>query len=87
MAAAYRAAGRYEDADAHIRWCLARRPDLRHLNEWLKDAAKRRTLVDRNRRERLAKLSEARAALAETTGMQTTTASRESESETSVPSE
>lgn len=53
LAAAYYALERFNDADPHIRWCLARRPDLRHLKVWLTESAKRRTAVDRNRRLRV----------------------------------
>lgn len=49
---ALRAAERYDEADPHLRWCLARRPDIRYLHGWLAEAAKRRTAVDKNRRAR-----------------------------------
>ncbi len=54
MAAALRATDRFDEADSHIRWCLARRPDISYLAVWLQEAAKRRTKVDENRRYRLA---------------------------------
>ncbi|MEO0530742.1 MAG: O-antigen ligase family protein [Planctomycetota bacterium] len=57
LAAVYYALERFDDADPHIRWCLARRPDLRHLKVWLAEGAKRRTAVDRNRRLRLSSAS------------------------------
>lgn len=44
---------RFAEADPHLRWCLARRPDIRYLQGWLKEGAKRRTAVDQNRRRRL----------------------------------
>ena len=50
---AYRDAERFDDSDPHIRWCLARRPDIRYLRSWLQESAKRRTLVDQNRRGRM----------------------------------
>ena len=52
LAGALRDAERFEEADTHIRWCLARRPDIRYLHVWLTESAKRRTEVDRNRRSR-----------------------------------
>ncbi len=52
LAHALHMAERFDAADPHIRWCLARRTDIRYLHLWLADAAKRRTTVDKNRRSR-----------------------------------
>ena len=52
MAHSLRATGHFNEADPHIRWCLARRPDIRYLHVWLTEIAKRRTIVDKNRRSR-----------------------------------
>lgn len=70
MAAAYYALERFDEADPHIRWCLARRPDLRHLKVWLTESAKRRTAVDRNRRLRVSSAADPPA-----TGLTTESAS------------
>ncbi|WP_197525737.1 O-antigen ligase family protein [Pseudobythopirellula maris] len=43
---------RFADADPHLRWCLARRPDIRCLKNWLVQSTKRQTQVDKNRRLR-----------------------------------
>lgn len=47
-----REAGKHAEADPHLRWCLARRPDLPHLQRWLEDGAKLQTVVEQNRQER-----------------------------------
>lgn len=49
LAVCLRELGRHDEADAHTRWCLARRPDLAHLREWLTDSARRRVVADRGR--------------------------------------
>jgi O-antigen ligase/tetratricopeptide (TPR) repeat protein len=67
LAAAYRSVEKFDEADPHIRWCLARRPDIRHLHVWLEESAKRRTGVDRNRRERLSQVANASKASGRTT--------------------
>jgi O-antigen ligase/tetratricopeptide (TPR) repeat protein len=52
IANALRSVELFSEADPHIRWCLARRPDIRYLSQWLEESAKRRTEVDHNRRSR-----------------------------------
>lgn len=42
LAAALTAAERHEEADRHVRWCFARRPDLRQIEIWLHEGAKER---------------------------------------------
>ncbi|QDV75175.1 O-Antigen ligase [Botrimarina mediterranea] len=42
LAFAYFDSGAFVEADPHLRWCLSRRPDLRHLQSSLQAAAKRR---------------------------------------------
>lgn len=42
LAFAYYESGAYAEADPHLRWCLSRRPDIRHLQTSLQLAAKRR---------------------------------------------
>lgn len=49
LAVCLRQLDRYDEADAHTRWCLARRPDLNHLRVWLTESARRRTLAARER--------------------------------------
>ncbi|MEN0110123.1 MAG: O-antigen ligase family protein [Planctomycetota bacterium] len=66
-AAAYRLAGKPDEADPHLRWCLARRPDMTHLHTWLAEGAKAGNAVYRNRellsrRRRSASTAEARLA-------------------------
>ena len=50
-------AEKYMEADPHLRWCLARRPDLKYLQRWLTDAAKQRTQVAQNRKARFLRKS------------------------------
>lgn len=63
MAWAFYKGEEFDAADPHIRWCLARRPDIRYLKTWLVDSAKRRTKVDQNRRKRLYTLRETPSSL------------------------
>lgn len=42
LAAALVEADRWEEADPHLRWCYSRRPDIRHLERWLREASKHR---------------------------------------------
>lgn len=64
-------AERFDQAEPHLRWCLARRPDLRYLQQMLKLGAKRRGEELRVAREkqrfeaRLAALAETRRQAAE----------------------
>ncbi|TWT34008.1 O-Antigen ligase [Posidoniimonas corsicana] len=55
LAAALFRAERLEEADPHIRWCLARQPDDSALRRWLQDIAKHRlALPGAERRPRVA---------------------------------
>lgn len=66
LALALNGADRFDDAEPHLRWCLARRPDLRYLQQLLKQGAKQRGETLRLAREkerfeaRLAALSASR---------------------------
>ncbi|QDT69693.1 O-Antigen ligase [Planctomycetes bacterium MalM25] len=66
LAMALNRAERFDEAEPHLRWCLARRPDLRYLQQMLKLGAKRRGEEERLAREkqrleaRLASLAAAR---------------------------
>ena len=57
LGAALYFAERYAEADPHLRWCIARRPDLKHLQTWLTNGAKMRTEVAQNRQERMLRRS------------------------------
>lgn len=48
LAAALFAVEQYDDADTHVRWCFARRPDMRQLEAWLHAASKQRRLARRD---------------------------------------
>lgn len=47
LANALVAAEDYEAADSHVRWCLARRPDIRLLEQWLVEGARRKHMPRR----------------------------------------
>lgn len=48
LAAAFVAADRWTDADTHLRWCYSRRPDIRRLETWLREASKSRLRAERD---------------------------------------